>query len=44
MGPGVSGFVGALAGHSRPLVQTPEIIKIHSKAVYSIIDPNPKYK
>jgi hypothetical protein len=44
MGPGVSGFVGALAGHSRPLSEVPEIIKIHTKAVYSIIDPNPKYK
>lgn len=40
----MSGFVGALAGHSRPLNQVPEIITVRSKIIHSIIDSNPKYK
>lgn len=40
----MSGFVGALAGHSRPLAQVPEIITVRAKIVHSIIDSNPQYK
>lgn len=44
MWPGVSGFIEALAGYSRPLSEVPEIIKVHTEAVYRIIDPKKKYK